>query len=125
MPARARRWIDPKTGDYAVLNGGLRGDDGFTSAAVLALRTRKGSIPIFPEFGSRLHEIRFADERGRKLAEKWGFDAVAHLADRADDLAVSASLSSETPGAIDVIVSGRRGSTTFTARYSAAVGRSA
>jgi phage gp46-like protein len=122
MPAVARRWISASTGDYEVASGGLRGDDGFTSKAVLALRTRKGSIPIYPEFGSSLHLVKYADERGRKLAEKYAFDAVAHLEPEVEELAVRASISTLQPGQIHIVVSGRRGSTTYTANYTAAVG---
>lgn len=119
MPAVARRAISPTTGDYTVVSGGVEGDDGFTSKAVLALRTRYGSIPVYPEFGSKLHLVKFADERGRKLAEKYAFDAVRHLETEVEDLTVVAMLDKARPGQIDIYVSGRRGSTTYTAQYTA------
>ena len=122
MASVARRYIDAKTGDYQVASGGFRGDSGFTSKAVLALRTQKGSITVYPEFGSRIHEVRIADERGRKMAEKRAYEAVAHLADEVEDLTVVATLPVNRPGQIDITVSGRRGSTTYTANYTASVG---
>lgn len=120
MPAKARRWIGTD-GDYVVEAGNLRGDDGFTSKAVLALRTRKGSCLVFPQFGSRLHEIKKADERGRKLAEKRAYEAVAHLAAEVDELAVTATLT-DVPGRIDIEVTGKKGATTLTARYTSTPG---
>lgn len=123
MPAKARRWLNT-SGDYQVVSGNLRGDDGWTSKALLALRTRKGSCLVFPEFGSRLHEITRADERGRKLAEKRGLEAVEHLAAEVDELTVTAALVDEfgqklPAGMIDVVVSGKKGKTDLTARYTA------
>ncbi len=126
MPAKARRLINTE-GDYEVSAGNLLGDDGFTSKAVLALRTRKGSCLVFPEFGSRLHEIKTADERGRKLAEKRAYEAVAHLAAEVDQLTVVATLLDDygrplTAGRIDIIVSGKKGASSQTARYTSTPG---
>lgn len=118
MPAKSRRFIST-SGDYQVSAGGMRGDDGFTSKAVLALRTRLGSMAAFPEFGSRLHEIRTVDERGRKMAEKRAAQALIHLVDSVENLTVQARIESKN---IIIYVSGRRGSTEMKARYNATGG---
>jgi phage gp46-like protein len=118
---RARRWIDAATGDYVVESGRLKQDDGFTSKAVLALRTKLGSCLAFPAFGSRLHEIRKADEQGRRLAEKFALMACAHLSAEVDDLKAVATLS-ERSGAIELVVSGRKGNEVLRAPYTAVVG---
>lgn len=119
---RARRWIDAETGDYVVENGGLKQDDGFTSKAVLALRTKLGSCLAMPGFGSRLHEIKKADERGRRQAEQYALIACAHLASQVEDLQATATLSTSRPGAIELIVSGKRGQEVLKAPYTATVG---
>lgn len=119
MPAKANRYVTVD-GDYEQLGGGVRGDDGFTSKVVLALRTKLGSMVAFPEFGSRLHEIKVADERGRKMAEKRAAQAVAHLADQVDGLKVAAFLTDDRgTRRIEIVVSGKRGSTELTAQYTA------
>jgi phage gp46-like protein len=127
MAAASQRLVDAETRDYVVSSGGLQNDTGFTSKVVLALGTRKGSCTFFPEFGSRLHEVQTADERGRKLAEKFAWQAVEHLVDQVDALTVEASLkpfdrSPAIVGAIYVQVTGKRGTTTETARYTASAG---
>lgn len=118
-PYGLRRYIDPTTRDYVVRQGELVQDDGFTSKVVLALATRLGSAQALPEFGSRLHEIKHADERGRLLAEKHALRALAHLADEIAELRVTASLSTKRRGAIDVTVSGRCGERVLNANYTA------
>jgi phage gp46-like protein len=118
MPAKANRYLTV-SGDYQQLAGGVRGDDGFTSKVILALRTRLGSCIAFPEFGSRLHEIKIADERGRKMAEKRAAQALVHLAEQYDGLVVQAVLENKT---IVVYVSGKRGSTELRAQYTATAG---
>jgi hypothetical protein len=102
--------------------GGLRGDDGFTSKVVLALGTKLGSCLVFPEFGSRLHEVETADEAGRKMSEKRAWQAIAHLETEVSDLTVAASLPVNRPGQIEIVVSGKKGSTSFTARYTSNTG---
>ncbi len=100
--AKPRRWIhhgdeNHFAGDYVVEFGDLKQDYGFTSKVVLALRTRLGSAQCAPWFGSRLHEIQTADERGRRLAESFTLMAIQHLRDEIQDLRVVASL---VPGVI-------------------------
>jgi phage gp46-like protein len=128
VAAASQRRILATTRDYVVSGGGYANDDGFTSLVVLALGTRLGSCLFFPEFGSRLHLVQTADERGRKLAEKYAWEAIAHLESLVDGLKVEASLTpydSREPkraGAIYLQVSGKRGATTLTALYTASVG---
>ena len=119
---RLRRYIDPKTRDYVVEGGQLKQDDGFTSEAVLALSTRLGSALAFPTFGSRLHEIKRADEQGRRLAEKHAIKALAHLERRVEGLRVEAALPKNRPGAIVLTVSGRRGGDELSVDYTAVLG---
>lgn len=114
-----RRWVEAETRDYVVEAGHLRQDDGFTSDVVLALATRLGSALCFPEFGSRLYEIKRADEQGRKLAEAHALKALEHLRAKVKDLKVQASISPSRPGAIDLEVSGTRGYRVVRATYTA------
>lgn len=122
VSVRLRRYIDPKTRDYVVDGGQLRQDDGFTSKVVLALATRLGSALAFPEFGSRLHEIKRADEQGRRLAEKHALKALAHLEREIGELKVDAKLPPHRPGAIELTVSGRRGGDELSVDYTAVLG---
>lgn len=115
----ARRFIDARTADYVVEAGRLKQDDGFTSKVVLALRTRLGSCHALPGFGSRLHEVKRADEQGRQLAEKFAQLALSHVARDIADLRVTATLSSQRPGAIDFAVSGHKGNRVLRANYTA------
>ncbi len=117
-----RRFIDAKTRDYVVEGGRLKQDDGFTSKVVLALATRLGSALAFPTFGSRLHEVKRADERGRRLAEKHAERALGHLASEIQGLKVEAKLVPSQTGAIEIVVSGMRGDDTLNATYTATVG---
>lgn len=114
---RARRYVDAVTRDYVVEQGGLKQDDGFTSQVVLALATDLGSCQVLPTFGSRLREIKRADEQGRRLAEKHARTALAHLTDQVRDLMVTATI--QPPSAIVIVVSGRRGMTAVQATYTA------
>lgn len=100
-----------------MLNGGLKQDDGFTSKVVLAFATRLGSCQVDPTFGSRFHELKRADETGRRLAESYGLLAIAHLRNEIKDLKVVATLSPKQPGAIRVVASGRKGPRTVSATY--------
>jgi phage gp46-like protein len=114
-----RRYIDPKTRDYVLEGGALKQDDGFTSKVVLALSTKLGSAQAYPAFGSRLHEVKRADEQGRKLAERHALRALAHLTSEIRDLKVVATLTANRPGAIDVAVSGTKGLAIVRASYTA------
>lgn len=117
--SQVRRYIDAKTGDYAVENGSFKGDNGFTSKVVLAWRTKLGSAQANPTFGSRLHAIKHADERGRILAESYGYEAIAHLANEVEGLKVTATISA--PGRIDLEASGKNGEKILRANYTATV----
>ena len=119
---QVRRWIDAQSRDYVVEGGRLKQDDGFTSAVVLALGTRLGSAFCFPEFGSRLHEIRKADEQGRRLAEAFASMALEHMRANVSDLKVQASIDTKRPGRIDLEVSGTRGYQVMRAEYTAVLG---
>jgi phage gp46-like protein len=114
-----RRYVDPKTRDYVVEGGALKQDDGFTSKVVLALATKLGSAHAFPTFGSRIHEVKRADEQGRKLAERHAMRALAHLTSEIRELSVTAALSKDRPGAIDIEVSGTKGLAVVRASYTA------
>lgn len=120
---RVRRYLDAKTRDYAIDGSALKQDDGFTSKVVLALCTRLGSAQAFPAFGSRLHEIKRADERGRRLAEKHALRALSHLTGEIADLTVTASISAHRPDAIELDVRGKKAMVVLSARYTAVVGR--
>lgn len=122
-PRGVRRWISAdnsidgsvRAGDYVVLSGGIKQDDGFTSKVVLAWRTRLGSMQVDPTFGSRLHEVRHADERGRRLAEAYGLLAIQHLANEIQSLKVTATIPKK--GQIYLVASGRKGMQTVSASY--------
>ena len=121
---KERRWIDPQTRDYVVEDGDLKQDYGFTSQVVLALATRLGNCLVMPNFGSRLHEVRRADEQGRMLTEKHAIQALQHLTSKFSGLTVTASISTERPGVIELEVSGKRGEVNLSTRYSASVSSS-
>lgn len=79
MPAKARRWLDPMTGDYVVERGGPRGDDGHASSIVLRLRMHRGTCGALPTFGSRLHTIQKATKGSSRLAESYVLEALEDL----------------------------------------------
>lgn len=118
---KVRRWIDATTRDYVIEGGEVKQDYGFTSKVVLALGMRLGSCQVLPTFGSRLHEIRSANEQGRRLAEAYALLALQHLTDEIQDLTVTATISAGSPGRIDLVVSGRRGMTVLSATYTASL----
>lgn len=109
MAAKTRRYISPTTRDYVVTGGGFRADDGIVSKVYLALATRRGSCAVYPEFGSRLHLVRKADERGRREAIAYATEALTHLAGEVNDLEVTATVSSARVGAIELEVAYRLG----------------
>jgi phage gp46-like protein len=122
---KPRRWIDagdPSTGrlpgDYVVEGGDFKQDAGWTSKVYLALSTKLGSCQVLPGFGSRLHEIRHADETGRRLSESYALMALQHLTQDIQDLQVVATLPPNSPGRIDLVVSGRNGTTQVQVPYS-------
>lgn len=104
MTAKIRRYISPATHDYVVDAGGLKGDTGYTSQVVLALGTQRGTCQVAPEFGSRIHTIRKADETGRKLCEKYAVEALPHVAAKVKSLTATATLSTVVKGAIELVV---------------------
>jgi phage gp46-like protein len=118
---KVRRWIDPTTRDYVVEVGELKQDYGFTSKVVLALSTKLGSCLVLPAFGSRIHEVKRADEQGRRLAEKHATNALQHLTTEIVGLSVVASISSDRPGVIEISVSGKRGQIDLGTKYTAIV----
>lgn len=79
IPAARRRWIDPQTGDYVVENGGPRADDTRASKVVLRLRMRRGSCPVLPTLGSRLHLITSNVPGATRLAKAYGREALKDL----------------------------------------------
>ncbi len=103
MTAKIRRYISPTTHDYTVDAGGLKADTGYTSQVVLALGTERGTCQVAPEFGSRIHLIRKADENGRKLCEKYAIEALGHIAAKVQSLGVVATLA-DRAGQIDLVV---------------------
>lgn len=116
MTVKQRRYIDASTGDYAVQSGGLRGDAGWTSKAVLALRTKLGSSAVNPRLGSRLHIVSSADAAGARQARGLAEQALAHL--EIPDLVVRAEAqrdrrSGRFTGVILLQVEGQGGSVAF------------
>lgn len=87
-----RRYIDPKTGDYAIVNGNPKEDTGIASKIVLALKTRKGSSAVNPTFGSRFHEIRKIDGSTPRRVETMAKLALVHLKDEIKALKVTANV---------------------------------
>jgi hypothetical protein len=119
--SKPRRWLDASTRDFLVELGDYKQDAGFTSKVVLALGTKRGSAQAYPGFGSQLHLVKHADERGRRLAESYALLAVQHLRDEVRDLKATAELDARWPGLIFLTVSGRRGTITVYAKYTARV----
>jgi phage gp46-like protein len=122
VAAKLRRYLSPATRDYVVSSGGFQGDDGIASKVVLALGMKRGSCPVYPEFGSRLHLVRKADERGRREAESYAREALAHLAGEVTELSVTATISTLRPGAIELDVSYRLGDVPQRVPYTQRVG---
>lgn len=98
IPAAARRWIDPDSGDYVVENGGPRGDDTRASKIVLRLRMRRGSCAVLPRFGSRLHLITANAAGSLRMAEAYAREAIADLIRSGEirDVKITASVISES-----------------------------
>lgn len=116
MTVKARRYIDATTGDYAIQSGGLNGDAGWASKAVLALRTRLGSSAVNPRLGSRLHLVSSADDAGARQAKGLAEQALAHL--DIPDLVVEAEperhrVTGRATGVILMRVTGQGGSVVF------------
>lgn len=105
MAAKTRRYISPTTRDYVIESGGLRGDDGYSSKVILALGTELGSCQVAPNFGSRLHTIKIAGTASTRLAQKYGVEALAHIASEVKSLEVSAELHKDVKGAMKLTVS--------------------
>lgn len=122
MAAKTRRWISPTTRDYVVTGGGFQGDSGVASKVYLALATKRGSSAVYPEFGSRLHLVRKADERGRREAIAYATEALTHLAGEVSDLEVSATVSTDRVGAIELEVAYRLGDVPQRVPYTQRVG---
>lgn len=77
--AAARRWLDSVTGDYVVERGAPRADSTRASQVLLRLRMRRGSCPVRPRLGSRLHTIRKATASAARLAEGYALECVDDL----------------------------------------------
>lgn len=121
MSVKQRRYIDAKTGDYVVESGGFKGDVGWTSKAVLALRTKLGSSAVNPGLGSRLHLVSSADDAGARQARGIAEQALAHL--EIPGLVVTAEaerhrVTGRFTGVIKILVEGQGGSTTFALQVS-------
>ena len=97
MAAR-RRYINPSTGDYAISRGGFVEDMTPASRVVLRLRTRKGTIPGLPSFGSRLHEIRKLTPDAKPKAEAFVREALDDLVklEQLPDLTIVATVVEST-----------------------------
>lgn len=95
MAAKARRWLDPMTGDYVVESGGPRGDTTRASQVLLRLRMHRGSCAVMPTLGSRLHMIRKATPGAARLATSYVFEAL-------DDL-IRARLIREVDVTVDIV----------------------
>lgn len=80
--AAARRWLDPETGDYIVESGSPRADATRASQVLLRLRMRRGSCPVAPKLGSRLHTIEKATRGSARLARAHAIEAIADLVER-------------------------------------------
>lgn len=80
--AAIRRYLDPGTGDYNVVNGGPENDESHVSQVMLALRMRKGSFLPDPRIGSLLHEIRALDSQAPRKAERLVKLALRYLIER-------------------------------------------
>jgi phage gp46-like protein len=122
VAAKLRRHVDPKTRDYTVESGGFKADAGYASQILLALGMERGSCPVFPEFGSRLHLVKKADDRGRRESEAYATEALSHLAGKLDDLVVTATLSTARPGAIEIEVAYRLGNETLRVPFTSRAG---
>lgn len=114
------RYISPSTGRYVVSAGGYQEDSSVASKVVLALRTRRGTAAVYPTFGSRLHEIRKADESGRRSAEKFARQALIHLARQVESLDVEAQLLGK--GIIGITVSAKQNGRVVVVSYTQVVG---
>lgn len=121
MAAKARRKINPTTGDYVQSAGGIAADTGVESQIILALSTRRGSCLAYPSFGSRLHEVQKADVAGRRLAQFYATEALEHVRQRVKDLVVIAE-PGVRPGQIALRVDYRLGDETRRVTYTREAG---
>jgi phage gp46-like protein len=81
MPAKHRQ-IDPMTGDYTVERGSPVADATAASLIVLRLRMRRGTFPLLPNFGSRLHTLTKVIPGVERRAVDFVFEAIADLIKR-------------------------------------------
>ena len=89
-----RRFIDATTGDYELDAGRPRNDDTVRPKVLLALRMRRGTCPVLPRFGSRLHLLRKILPDTPRLAAAYVREALKHLVDAGElrDLEVTATV---------------------------------
>lgn len=81
MPCRAPK-ISVATGDYALERGELVEDLTAASEVILALRSKRGSSPIAPWYGSRLSTIQKLTKAAPALARFHAREALQFLIDR-------------------------------------------
>lgn len=103
MPTK-RRYVDPATGDYVLVNGSPKEADGLAQHVALCLRTRRGSS-IAAEWGSRFHTINKIVSGTTRLVERYAIEAVQHLIDRKAITDVSATATLLKKDAIGVELS--------------------
>ena len=108
MAARSR-FIDPATGDYEIVAGSPKEDATPASKVVLALRMRRGSCPVNPRLGSRLHEIRKVLPDTPRLASDYVREALSHLIDAGEirELKVTATVVGTHTKGLHLVISYR------------------
>ena len=117
MSGTKRPWLDAESGDFVFENGAPKHDASAMTHVVFALRMRRGSCPLMPKLGSRLHEIRTARANSAARAESYVREALKHLTDRGEVRGLVVQ-STANRGRLDLVIAYRdRASVQRTVRY--------
>ena len=71
--------LDPTTKDLLLMNKQLVEDPTMSTAVLLRVNTRRGSVPGLPWFGSRLHTLTTMGDTTARIGEGFLLESVADL----------------------------------------------
>jgi phage gp46-like protein len=102
--------------DIAIITDGKRPDIGLSFAdslynnIYLSLYVRKGTFFVYPEFGSRLHEIKKVTELSIERARLFAVEATQWIvsAGKANSITVEVTRSESNPNGLNITVTATR-----------------